>query len=197
LREIGELPRSADGAKMAVVIDQAPRHMTVDVPTAARRMSMDLIPVPPGGTGRRQPMDVRVFGVLKRKQSKLYDNAMRECPGRARTKADSVRTITTHGPKSVPMLSRAGGYTPAVRPSDSGWSVSPGPVKGWFGSANAMVLLPLVWFSVEAAWRCPDARGRRDWHASWPGLSGRWDMMLEGPSFLAFPLRPRAGSCRA
>jgi hypothetical protein len=38
-------------------------------------------------------MDVRVFGVLKRKQSKLYDNAMRECPGRAWTKADSVRTI--------------------------------------------------------------------------------------------------------
>jgi hypothetical protein len=37
-------------------------------------------------------MDVRVFGVLKRKQSKLYDNAMRECPGRAWTKADSVRT---------------------------------------------------------------------------------------------------------
>jgi hypothetical protein len=38
-------------------------------------------------------MDVPVFGVLKRKQSKLYDNAMREYPGRARTKADSVRTI--------------------------------------------------------------------------------------------------------
>jgi hypothetical protein len=38
-------------------------------------------------------MDVRVFGVLKRKQSKLYDNAMRACPGRDWTKADSVRTI--------------------------------------------------------------------------------------------------------
>jgi hypothetical protein len=41
----------------------------------------------------RQPMDVRVFGVLKRKQSKLYDEAMRECPGRAWTKASAVRTI--------------------------------------------------------------------------------------------------------
>jgi hypothetical protein len=38
-------------------------------------------------------MDVRVFGVLKRKQGKLYDGAMRECPGRAWTKADAVRTI--------------------------------------------------------------------------------------------------------
>jgi hypothetical protein len=38
-------------------------------------------------------VDVRVFGVLKRKQSKLYDNAMRVCPGRARTKAYAVRTI--------------------------------------------------------------------------------------------------------
>jgi hypothetical protein len=38
-------------------------------------------------------MDVRVFGVLKRKQSELCDNAMRERPGRAWTKADSVRTI--------------------------------------------------------------------------------------------------------
>jgi hypothetical protein len=78
---------------MAVVIDQAPWHMTADVAIAARRMRMDLITVPPGSTGRRQPMDVRVFGVLKSKQSKLYDNAMRECPGRAWTKADSVRTI--------------------------------------------------------------------------------------------------------
>jgi hypothetical protein len=38
-------------------------------------------------------VDVRVFGVLKRKQSKLYDDAGRECPGRAWTKADAVRTI--------------------------------------------------------------------------------------------------------
>jgi hypothetical protein len=38
-------------------------------------------------------MDVRVFGVLKRKQSKLYDDAMRACPGRAWTEADAVRTI--------------------------------------------------------------------------------------------------------
>jgi hypothetical protein len=37
-------------------------------------------------------MDVRVFGVLKRKQSKLYDDAIRACPGRAWTKADAVRT---------------------------------------------------------------------------------------------------------
>jgi hypothetical protein len=93
LREIREVPRYAGRAKMAVVIDQAPCHMTADVAIPARRMSMDIIPVPPGSTGRRQPMDVRVFGVLKRKQSKLNDNAMRECPGRARTKADSVRTI--------------------------------------------------------------------------------------------------------
>jgi hypothetical protein len=65
LRTIRKLPRFADGPKMAVVIDQAPCHMTADVAIAARRMSMDLIPIPPGSTGRRQPMDVRVFGVLK------------------------------------------------------------------------------------------------------------------------------------
>jgi hypothetical protein len=38
-------------------------------------------------------MDVRLFGVFKRKQSKLYDGAMRACPGKAWTKADAVRTI--------------------------------------------------------------------------------------------------------
>jgi hypothetical protein len=37
-------------------------------------------------------MDIRVFGVLKRKQSKLYDGAMRACPGSAWPKADAVRT---------------------------------------------------------------------------------------------------------
>jgi hypothetical protein len=51
LREIRELPRFADGAKMAVVIDQAPCHMTVDVAIAAAEMGMVLIPVPPGQHG--------------------------------------------------------------------------------------------------------------------------------------------------
>jgi hypothetical protein len=42
--------------------------------------------------------------------------------------------LSTHGPKSMPMLSRARGDAPAVRPraSDRGWSVGPGPVKGCF-----------------------------------------------------------------
>jgi hypothetical protein len=78
---------------MAVVIDQAPCHMTVDVAMAAAKLGMDLITVPPGSTGKCRPMDVRGLGVLKGKQSKLYDNAMRACPGRAWTKADAVRTI--------------------------------------------------------------------------------------------------------
>jgi hypothetical protein len=65
--------------------------MTVDVAMVAQ-FGMDLIPVRPGSTGKCQPMDVRVFGVLKRKQSRLYDDAMRERPGRAWTKADVVRT---------------------------------------------------------------------------------------------------------
>jgi hypothetical protein len=38
-------------------------------------------------------MDVRVFGVLTRKQSRLYDDGMRAYPGRAWAKADAVRTI--------------------------------------------------------------------------------------------------------
>jgi hypothetical protein len=78
---------------MAVVIDQAPCHMTIDVALEAARLGMALSVVPPGSTGKCQPMDVRVFGVLKRKQSKRYDDVMRECPGKARTKADAVRTI--------------------------------------------------------------------------------------------------------
>jgi hypothetical protein len=68
---------------MAVVIDQAPCHMTVDVAMAAAHLDMDLIPVPPSSTGKCRSMDVRVFGVLKRKQSKHYDDTMRACPGRA------------------------------------------------------------------------------------------------------------------
>jgi hypothetical protein len=49
---IRELPRFPDGAKMAVVLDQAPCHMTVDVAMAAAQLDMDLIPVPPGRTGK-------------------------------------------------------------------------------------------------------------------------------------------------
>jgi hypothetical protein len=93
---IRELPRFAHRSKMAVVIDQAPCHMTVDVAMAAAQLSMALIPVPPGSTGGRQPMDVRVLGVVKRKQSKVYDGAMTHdpwpmthgcMPGRAWTQA--------------------------------------------------------------------------------------------------------------
>jgi hypothetical protein len=93
LRWIREIPRFADCAKMAVLIEQAPCDMTVDVAIAAAWLGVDLIPVPPGSTGKCQPMDVRVFGVLKHKQNEIYDRARRECPGRAWTKADAVRTI--------------------------------------------------------------------------------------------------------
>jgi hypothetical protein len=48
LRWIRELPRFAGRAKMAVVTDQAPCHMTVDVVMAAAQLDMDLILVPPG-----------------------------------------------------------------------------------------------------------------------------------------------------
>jgi hypothetical protein len=92
LRAIRELPRFAGRAKMAVVIDQAPCHMAVDVALEDAQLGMDLIPVPPGSTGKCQPMDDRDFGVLRRTQSRLYDDAMRACPGRAWTHA--VRTIT-------------------------------------------------------------------------------------------------------
>jgi hypothetical protein len=88
-----ELPHFADRAKMAVVIHQAPGHMTVAVAMGAAQLGMDLIPVPPGSTGKCQPIDVRVFGVLKRKLSRLDDCALRACSGRAWTKADAVRTI--------------------------------------------------------------------------------------------------------
>jgi hypothetical protein len=93
LRWIRQLPRFVDPAKMAVVMVQAPCQMTVDVAMEAAQLGMALIPVPPGSTGKCQPVDVRVFGVLKRKQSKLYDDAIRACPGRAWTTADAVRTI--------------------------------------------------------------------------------------------------------
>jgi hypothetical protein len=94
LRWIRELPRFAGRGKMAVVIDQTPCPMTIDV--AMEAAQWPLIPVPPGSTGKCQPKDVRVFCVfcvLKRKQSKLNDDAMRACPGRAWTKADAVCTI--------------------------------------------------------------------------------------------------------
>jgi hypothetical protein len=102
---------------MAVVIDQAPYHMTVDVAMEAAQLDMDLIPVPPGSTGKCRPMDVRVFGVLKREQSKIYDDAMRACPsGSAWTKADAVRSIIEAWGRSMPMLSRARGDAPAASP---------------------------------------------------------------------------------
>jgi hypothetical protein len=67
------------------------------------------------------------------------------------------------------------------------------PRTTW-GNPKAMMLLPLARLFVEAAWRCPDALGRRDWHAPRPGLSRRGGMMLDGR---LSPWRSRAGSCRA
>jgi hypothetical protein len=40
LSEIRELPQFADGAKMAVVIDQAPCHMTIDAAREAAQLGM-------------------------------------------------------------------------------------------------------------------------------------------------------------
>ena len=41
--------------------------------------------------GPHQPMGFHIIGVLKRKQSRLHDDVMRSCPGRAGTEADAVR----------------------------------------------------------------------------------------------------------
>jgi hypothetical protein len=58
-------------------------------------------------------MDVRVFGVLDRKQSKLCDQARRSCSGRAWTKAVAVRGIveawTEVDPKVVKKRAPAAG----------------------------------------------------------------------------------------
>jgi hypothetical protein len=62
---------------MAVVVDQAPCHMTVDVAMAAALLGMAIIPVPPGRTGKCQPMDVRVIGALKLKQGEQGEQALR------------------------------------------------------------------------------------------------------------------------
>jgi hypothetical protein len=55
LREIRELPRLAGRAKMAVVIDQAPCHMAVDVAMAAAQLGMVLIPMPPAARAGTSP----------------------------------------------------------------------------------------------------------------------------------------------
>jgi hypothetical protein len=72
LQTIRELPRVAADCRVVGVLEQAPCYRKVHVAMAAHLL-IDLIPVASHSTGRRQPMDVRVFGVLKRKQSRIYE----------------------------------------------------------------------------------------------------------------------------
>jgi hypothetical protein len=127
--------------------------VSVDVATAAAQADVDLILVRPGGQHwQGQPLQVRVLGVLKRKQrrqSKLYDEAMGACPGRAWTEADAARMMMDAWAEIAPnVLRRSRVDAPAVgqRASDRSWSVPSWPVKGR-GGLFSEALPPLRWLS--------------------------------------------------
>jgi hypothetical protein len=53
------------GKMIAILLDQYGTHISAKAHEAAQKYGILLIPVPKGGTGRYQPLDLRVFGCLK------------------------------------------------------------------------------------------------------------------------------------
>jgi hypothetical protein len=60
-----EDPDLPDGPKV-VIVDNAPVHLNLDVVRKAKSLNVELIPLPPGTTGRLQPLDVGFFGPFKK-----------------------------------------------------------------------------------------------------------------------------------
>ena len=119
----GHSPQFVAKPSLIGIVDRRPCHATSEVPMAAARVRMRLVFVPRGGTGRHQPIDLRIFGVLDRNQRQLYDDAHvagmpwhgmawhgRAWAGRRQTRSGP---LPTHGSQAMSPLPRALGE---VRP---------------------------------------------------------------------------------
>ena len=71
IRYLNHLHRYNKGKSYALVLDVYPAHRTLNVKEAARALDITLIYVPANGTGIYQPLDRRLFGIIKSKLRSL------------------------------------------------------------------------------------------------------------------------------
>jgi len=64
--------RQKPGAKVYLVLDVFPAHLSSSVIEKAKSLRIKLIPVPANGTGIYQPLDVLIFGILKQYLRQSY-----------------------------------------------------------------------------------------------------------------------------
>ena len=67
--------------KIYLLVDQYPTHFTEDAKVAAQKMNIILIPIPKGGTDRYQPLDRRIFGIMKSMGAAMWSEIYDQNPG--------------------------------------------------------------------------------------------------------------------
>jgi hypothetical protein len=61
------------GENIKLVLDQYTVHISTESRRLASELNIDFIPIPRGGTGRFQPLDRRIFGIMKSKGRSKWD----------------------------------------------------------------------------------------------------------------------------
>ena len=88
-----------------VILDVFKVHITDSVNQAAKDLNIKFYLIPAGKTDEIQPLDIRIFGPLKRFAAKLFRQRLKNDPDKPRTKRDAcqdmVRSWETITPQKV------------------------------------------------------------------------------------------------
>ena len=88
-----EFSQYTDDQPSAIILDEYDAHHTDEVKAAAHRHNVEIIPVPPGMTHILQPLDVGVFGPLKRRAREKWVEDKAEGKENADTLSRAVERI--------------------------------------------------------------------------------------------------------
>jgi hypothetical protein len=83
----------SDGSELHLLLDSYSAHRTQNVKETAARLNIKLYYIPPGMTDAYQPLDRKIFGVLKGYAKRLFLRRMTTDPGGGRTKGDAVQDL--------------------------------------------------------------------------------------------------------
>ena len=81
LEYLGWIREVVQNEKIYLLVDQYPTHFTEDAKVAAQKMNIILIPIPKGGTDRYQPLDRRIFGIMKSMGAARWSEIYYQNPG--------------------------------------------------------------------------------------------------------------------
>ena len=80
-------------SRIHLILDVYRAHFTESVRKHAENLNIELIPIPAGMTDEMQPLDLRIFGPLKRYATRLFRLRLRIDPDVNRTKKDACWSI--------------------------------------------------------------------------------------------------------